>query len=271
MRDSAAGAWTDWQAGVTGLSAEFTGQDGHTYFFRSRARGAAGQAEAYPDAADAKTTVDTQPPTAAILPLPGYLLTAAVPITWTGTDAISGIASYDVQTRSVALDRAADSGWTDWLTSTVLTHTVFAGQDGAIYAFRARARDVAGNVGDFPPATVQNAAFLLSQELATEISVTAASGVLGWAAQVPSRTVAVVPSVLPSPTVPLLPSTPEASGIGAVTSSVEPAPTTAVFAEEASASAVSGIADYLLAFVVLVASFFVRRWAVGRAQHQGRG
>ncbi len=287
VRDGAAGAWTDWQTGVGALTAEFAGQDGHTYFFRGRARGKSGQVEAFREAADPKPTVDVQPPSAAVLELPAYLPTATVAITWTGADAVSGIASYDVQTRSVSLGGAADSGWTDWLTATVLTHTVFAGQDGMIYSFRLRARDAAGNVGTFPGESVQDATLLLSLEAAPEVSVTTASKVLGWAAQVPSRMVAVEPAPLPSPTVLLSSATP-VSGAGvsvtatAEVSRSEPAAVQEASAsageeasasamEEASASAVGGVLDYVLAFLVLIGSFFARRWAARRTQGQRQG
>lgn len=46
-RDGAAGVWTDWQPGTSGLSAIFPGQYGHTYYFRSRARDYAGNVAAY--------------------------------------------------------------------------------------------------------------------------------------------------------------------------------------------------------------------------------
>ena len=40
--------WTDWLAGTTGTSADFAGQDGHTYTFRSRARDLWGRTESWP-------------------------------------------------------------------------------------------------------------------------------------------------------------------------------------------------------------------------------
>ncbi len=53
------GPWTDWINGTTATSAWFTGTEGHTYYFRSRARDLAGNVELWPagDAADASTTV----------------------------------------------------------------------------------------------------------------------------------------------------------------------------------------------------------------------
>jgi hypothetical protein len=263
---------------VGALTAEFTGQDGTTYYFRGRARGSAGQVEAFREAADAKTTVDIQPPTASLVSLPVYTAQVSVPITWTGADLVSGIASYDVQTRSVSLAGAADSGWTDWLTSTVLTRTVFVGQDGNIYGFRVRALDAAGNAGAFSEEAAANAAFLLSLEPAPQISLTVASRVLGWPGQVPGYAVAATPTPIPTPTATAIPATPVPSPTPAVTPAVEAAraqpagtPTPGQPpVEEASASAAVGVWEYALAFLALIGSFLVRRWAGQRAQRRGQ-
>jgi hypothetical protein len=52
-----AGPWTTWYISTTATSSVFHGERGHTYFFRSRARDAAGNEEAYSSVADAVTTV----------------------------------------------------------------------------------------------------------------------------------------------------------------------------------------------------------------------
>ena len=54
-RDGEAGAWTDWLVGTSDTTAVLDAEDGHTYFFRSRARDIAGNQEDYPDTADAQT------------------------------------------------------------------------------------------------------------------------------------------------------------------------------------------------------------------------
>lgn len=56
------GQWTNWQSATSQTQATFQGQDGFTYEFRSRARDASGNVEAWPNQADAYTTVDTRPP-----------------------------------------------------------------------------------------------------------------------------------------------------------------------------------------------------------------
>ena len=65
-------------------------------------------------------------------------------VAWNGTDATSGIASFDVQSRE------DDGGWTDWLANTSFESSLFSGRDGHNYSFRARARDRAGNAGAYP-------------------------------------------------------------------------------------------------------------------------
>jgi len=59
VRDGPAGEWTTWQSWTMSTSATYEGgQDGHTYYFRSRARDRAGNEEAYPPGdGDAHTTV----------------------------------------------------------------------------------------------------------------------------------------------------------------------------------------------------------------------
>jgi uncharacterized repeat protein (TIGR01451 family) len=55
--------WTDWLTGTTDTSALFSGEDGHTYTFRSRARDLLGNVEAWPSGAwqDTFTTVLLEP------------------------------------------------------------------------------------------------------------------------------------------------------------------------------------------------------------------
>ncbi|MFZ1946367.1 MAG: fibronectin type III domain-containing protein, partial [bacterium] len=51
------GSWGSWLPATTQNSGDFTGLNGHTYHFRSRAHDLAGNVEAYPDTPDAYTTV----------------------------------------------------------------------------------------------------------------------------------------------------------------------------------------------------------------------
>ncbi|MGH2594077.1 MAG: DUF5107 domain-containing protein [Anaerolineae bacterium] len=63
VRDGASGAWAAWLTATPHTSSLFTGMHGHTYFFRSRARDAQSNLEAfeYDEWGDAFTTVLTSP------------------------------------------------------------------------------------------------------------------------------------------------------------------------------------------------------------------
>lgn len=145
FRDGPAGAWTDWLLDTTAAGATFYGVDGHTYYFRSRARDNAYNLEPYPAGdGDTATTVDVSPP-ASGASSPPYTASGSFVVTWSGSDAGSGIASYDVQVRD-----GPAGVWTDWLLETAQTQASFEGADGHIYYFRCRARDQRGNEEPYP-------------------------------------------------------------------------------------------------------------------------
>jgi hypothetical protein len=96
--------------------------------------------------ASATITLDTLAPTAQVAPLPAKAVATEFNVSWSGTDATSGIADYDVQCSD------GDGPWTEWLVGTNLTVSKFSAEDGHTYRFRARARDVAGNLEAYPEA-----------------------------------------------------------------------------------------------------------------------
>jgi hypothetical protein len=57
VRDGSSGSWATWKSGTAGTSAAYTGSAGHTYYFRVRARDAAGNLEATHTSPDAQTRV----------------------------------------------------------------------------------------------------------------------------------------------------------------------------------------------------------------------
>lgn len=66
-------------------------------------------------------------------------------VSWSATDPApaSGVVSYDIQYRL-----GSTGSWTDWLQGTQATSAYFSqGKAGGIYYFRARAKDLMGNVG----------------------------------------------------------------------------------------------------------------------------
>jgi len=86
--------------------------------------------------------IDSEPPVAAASS-PPYSKDNAFDVSWTGEDPMPGsglaAAPYDVQYK---ID---DGEWTDWLTATTETRSVFTGEPGHAYYFRVRAVDSAGN------------------------------------------------------------------------------------------------------------------------------
>lgn len=63
---------------------------------------------------------------------------------WSGNDATSGIEWYDVQYQK-------DSGsWQPWKVATASTSAIFHGEEGHVYGFRSRSRDLAGHLEGWP-------------------------------------------------------------------------------------------------------------------------
>jgi lysophospholipase L1-like esterase len=93
---------------------------------------------------------DPNPPTAWITSLPAKS-DCFVPVEWTGDDGTgSGIADFDLQVQ------INGGSWTNWLQATPQDFGFYVGQDGQNLAFRVRARDKVGNVGDYSaPDTTQ--------------------------------------------------------------------------------------------------------------------
>ena len=93
--------------------------------------------------------LDTAPPTTSASS-PSSTTSTSFSVSWSGSDALAGVDSYDVQYRV-----GTSGSWTDWLTGTTDTSAVF-GPDNPLtverdqtYQFRVRARDFAGNVSTY--------------------------------------------------------------------------------------------------------------------------
>ncbi len=140
------GAWSDWIVSIGATSAVFTGQDGHTYEFRSMATDRAGNAEAPPSGNDSWTIVDVTPPDSTMTALPRYENALQFAIAWGPVVGITDIAVYNVQWKDGA------NPWTGLVgyTNTTAMGATFVGQDAHVYAFRSIARDRAGNVETAP-------------------------------------------------------------------------------------------------------------------------
>ncbi|GAB4423997.1 MAG: hypothetical protein Kow0031_02780 [Anaerolineae bacterium] len=92
-------------------------------------------------------TLDRTPPNTHVTALPTTLGSNTFIINWSGSDALAGLASYDIQYRAGSSGIWTDS-WTD--VSPDVTGGWFTGQLGQTYYFRARGQDAAGNVESYP-------------------------------------------------------------------------------------------------------------------------
>jgi hypothetical protein len=111
--------------------------------------------EAGPDAApflavtytDPAYAADSTPPTASLLSLPiAHDYKTPVTVEWVGTDTGRGVQNFDVQVRD-----GSTGVWNDWYSWSAGRSAKFAGEVGQTYCFRVRARDYAGNVGNWSP------------------------------------------------------------------------------------------------------------------------
>jgi hypothetical protein len=130
------------QSHITYSSVSLT--PGITYYFAVRVLISAGCGGwGYSDG----ITVDTGKPSSRVKALPEERAHLALPVSWTGSDDLSGIEEYDIQSRD-----GEDGAWQDWKTGTRDSIAAFAGQNGHTYYFRSRARDLAGNQEEYPDA-----------------------------------------------------------------------------------------------------------------------
>jgi lysophospholipase L1-like esterase len=87
---------------------------------------------------------ETIPPTTQMVPLPSESECGEVSVHWTGSDNLSWVADYDVQSQ------VNTSGWSDWLLATEETNGTYT--DGSHLDevdFRVRGRDVVGNQSSY--------------------------------------------------------------------------------------------------------------------------
>lgn len=145
------GPWTEWAKDPTQPELIYEGVGGKTYAFRNRAVDNAFNAEPWPAAPEAVTTVENKPPQTTILALPPFIrINRPFVVKWSGTDpGGSGIASYKVQVRR------GNGAWNDWLAETSNTSATFdpigwSVAGGETLAFRVRGIDKAKNVEPWP-------------------------------------------------------------------------------------------------------------------------
>ena len=87
------------------------------------------------------TRIDSESPSATVNPLPEFTFVPNFVVTWSGTDNLSGIASYTLQMRRNSAD------WQEVAVDTTATSFQVTGaQFGELLEFRVRAVDNVGNV-----------------------------------------------------------------------------------------------------------------------------
>lgn len=133
------GDWTNWKTRTTATQAEFTnGENGRFYEFQARGVDDVGNTEEF-DAPEASTTVDNQPPTSTVDPLPGITSTDDITVTWSGTDhGGAGIRHYDVRYRF------NNGAWMTWQYQTTATSATLNNAEDGVYEFEVRATDELG-------------------------------------------------------------------------------------------------------------------------------
>jgi uncharacterized repeat protein (TIGR01451 family) len=77
--------------------------------------------------------INCRAPDARVQPLPSFVETTTFTITWVKPEDVTGIGTFQVQTRD-----GYEGTWTDWLSSTHDISGTFTGEHGHTYLFRAR-------------------------------------------------------------------------------------------------------------------------------------
>ncbi len=86
--------------------------------------------------------IDTVAPTTQIS-APAQVTNKTFTVSWSGSDATSGVSRYEVRYRDMTV---GSHPWQTWFGTTFQSSATFVGEDGHKYVFQARATDVAGNV-----------------------------------------------------------------------------------------------------------------------------
>jgi hypothetical protein len=136
--------WHDWLLNTGATSAQFAGENGKLYLFRSRASDTAGNNGVYPENEQASTRVDSLAPSAKIESLPAQSPEVFL-VRWSSFDNIAGaaVSLCDVQYRE-----GANGTWTDWLLGTSAGSAIFKGEAAKSNTFPDRASQNAANQGD---------------------------------------------------------------------------------------------------------------------------
>lgn len=141
--------WFGWNSSGSDTSSPWSwafgypGGDGY-YQFYSRATDSAGNPESV-SGADASCGRDTTAPSSSVGALAATQTSASFLVSWSGSDATSGLKWFDVQYKD-----GASGSWTNWMTQATNASATFNGVDGHTYYFQSRAQDAAGNLENYP-------------------------------------------------------------------------------------------------------------------------
>jgi hypothetical protein len=138
-------SWSTWESYATSKTWTVPSGDGTKTVYVRYQDNVSNISSSYNDT----ITLDTTAPSSSASS-PASTSALSFNVTWSGTDGLSGIATYDVQYK------VGSSGtWTTWLPGTSGTSAVFGPtspvvvENGETYYFRVRARDNAGNLEDY--------------------------------------------------------------------------------------------------------------------------
>jgi hypothetical protein len=166
VRDGQTGAWTGWLTGVAETTLSFSGQHGHTYSFRVRARDNAGNVGSY-SSGDNLTTVDTVPPTTSRFLINFGALettTADVSISIDAADALSTVTEMSFSNDGTT--------WSDWKPYKATAFWSLSSGNGQKTVY-GRFRDAAENTSAFSNDTI-----VLNTFIPTDYGLTVNKGAL---------------------------------------------------------------------------------------------
>src|SRR2546425_1015754 len=146
-RTGGSAVWVQYAVQPAGNFGQFTftaSSDG-VYEFATTADDLAGNKEVRSAANDTWTTVDTIRPGSHVNGLSQYQNRSTFTVSWGPDAGVTDVVSYTIQYN-------AGAAWTNWLVDTTTTSGTFSASGQGIYAFRAIAKDAAGNV-EVPPVT----------------------------------------------------------------------------------------------------------------------
>jgi hypothetical protein len=141
------GPWVDWKS-TTSSSATFDNfaPNGAVVDFRTWADDNAGNVESTPSNPQTSTRIVSQAPVVNIAPLPIYTFAPNFTVSWSAGASPVAVTGFDLEYQ------VNGGAWINLLSNTTQTSYQFTNaQNDVVYGFRARARDVAGNVGVLPP------------------------------------------------------------------------------------------------------------------------